>query len=143
MNLKQFFINPAGRLRSGWRMLIFVLLFVVLLMLMGFAVRLASPLFARLSPSLVVAHYLENFVARLVLLVAALLAGYICTRWLEALPWRALGLWLHSGWLRDLFLGSLIGVLSLALATAIATAGGGLSFTISGRALLLQVGQTL
>src|SRR5882672_5799850 len=143
MNLKQAFINPAGRLRSGWRVLIFVLLFVILLILMGFAVRLASPLFARLTPSLVVAHYLENFVARVVLLVAALLAGYICTGWLEGLPWRALGLWLHAGWLRDLLVGSLIGVLSLALATAIATAGRGLSFTVSGRALLFQVAQTL
>jgi membrane protease YdiL (CAAX protease family) len=143
MNLKQFFINPAGRLRSGWRVLIFVLVFIIVLLLMGLAAQLASRLMVHLAPSRGVAHYVENFVSRLVLLLAALLAGYICARWLEGLPWRALGLWPHPKWLRDFVIGSIIGVASLAIAAGIATAGGGLSFTISGRAALFQVGQTL
>lgn len=143
MNLKQVFINPVGRLRSGWRLLIFALVFLILSILMGIAAEIGSKLTIPLAPSRGVAHYLENFILRLVLLLAALVAGYICTRWLEGLPWRALGLWLHAGWLRDLFVGSLIGIASLALATVIATTGGGLSFTVSGRAALLQVAQTL
>src|SRR6185436_15174344 len=57
--------------------------------------------------------------------------------------WRALGLSLHSGWLRDFGFGSIIGIGSLALATAIATVGRGLSFTFSGRAALVQVAETL
>jgi hypothetical protein len=52
-------------------------------------------------------------------------------------------LWPHPKWLRDFVVGSVIGVVSLAIATGIATAGGGLSFTVSGRAALFQVGQTL
>lgn len=143
MDLKQVFINPVGRLRSGWRLVVFVLVFIVLSILMAVAAGWGSRLASQLAPNRGVAHYVENFIVRLVLLLAALLAGYICTRWLEGLPWRALGLWLDAGWLRDLLVGSLIGIASLALATAIATAGGGLSFTISGRAALLQVGQTL
>ena len=143
MNPKQVFINPAGRLRSGWRVLIFVLLFAILIILMDLAVGKVSELLIRLTPRRGVAHYLEIFIAKLAIILAALLAGYICTHWLEGLPWSALGLWLHAGWFRDLLVGSLIGVASLALATAIATAGGGLSFTVSGRAALLQVGQTL
>jgi membrane protease YdiL (CAAX protease family) len=143
MSFKEVFINPAGRLRSGWRLLIFVLVFVVLLLLLGMAVRGVSKLAVQLTPSRGLAHYLENLLLRLGLLLAALLAGYICTRWLEGLPWRALGLWLHAGWLRDFLVGSLIGVASLAMATAIATAGGGLNFTISARSALFQVGQTL
>jgi membrane protease YdiL (CAAX protease family) len=143
MNLKQVFINPAGRLRSGWRVLIFVLLLMILLLLLGLAAQLISKLAIRLAPSRAVAHYLENLVLRLALLFAALLAGYICTRWLEGLPGRALGLWPHPKWLRDFVVGSVIGVVSLAIATGIATAGGGLSFTVSGRAALFQVGQTL
>jgi len=59
------------------------------------------------------------------------------------LPWRALRLWLHAKWARDFLFGSVIGVISLALATAIATVGGGLSFTISPRAALVQVLETL
>jgi membrane protease YdiL (CAAX protease family) len=143
MSLKQVFINPVGRLRSGWRVLVFVLVFLILVILMGIAAKKISELAIQLAPSRTVAQYLENFISRLVLLLAALGAGYICTRWLEGLSWRALGLWLHVGWSRDLFVGSLLGIASLALAAVIATAGGGLSFTISGREALLQVGQTL
>lgn len=143
MNLKQLFINAVGRLRSGWRLLIFVLVFIILLVVLGFAAQKLTELTSQLMPSRVVAHYLENLVFRLVFLLAALLAGYACTRWLEGLPWRALGLSLHAGWWRYLLAGSLMGVVSLALATVIATAGGGLGFTVSGRAVLLQVVQTL
>jgi membrane protease YdiL (CAAX protease family) len=90
-----------------------------------------------------VAHFTEAFISRLLLLVAAVLAAVICMRWLEGLPWRALGLWFHSHWFRDFGVGSVVGIASLAMATGIATAGGGLSFTVSGRAALVQVAQTL
>ena len=143
MDLKQVFINSAGRPRSGWRLLIFVLLFVILLFVFGAAVNKFSELALRAAPSSGVAHYVENFIARVVLLVVALVVGFICTRWLEGLPWRALGLWFHSRWLRDFFFGSVIGVASLGVAAALATTAGGLSFTMSGRAALVQVGQTL
>jgi CAAX protease family protein len=143
MTVKQVFINPAGRVRSGWRVLIFALLFLILSILMGIAAGIGSKLTLQLAPSREVAHYIENFIFRLAVLSAALLAGYICTRWLEGLPWRALGLWFHAGCLRDLFIGSLIGTASLAMATAIATTGGGLSFTVSARAALFQVAETL
>ena len=143
MNLKQVFINPVGRLRSGWRVLIFVGVYICLLLLLTTAARLVYALALHVAPGRSLGAYFENVVFRLILLLASLGAGYICTRWLEGLPWRALGLWLHARWLRDLLVGSVIGVVSLALATAIATAGGGLSFTVSGRAALLQVGQTL
>jgi membrane protease YdiL (CAAX protease family) len=143
MSLKQVFINSAGRLRSGWRFLIFVLLFILLSIVFGFIANKLTQLAINLSPSRAAAHYVENLITRLVLLIAALGAGYICARWLEGLPWRSLGVSPHPRWLRDLLVGSLIGIGSLALATAIATAGGGLSFTISGRDVLLQVGETL
>ena len=142
MDIKKVFVNSAGRLRSGWRLLVFIFVYVCLLFLLGAAARLVYAV-AFYAPGGSRGAYVQNIIFRLILLVAALGAGYICTRWLEGLPWRALGLWLHAGWMRDLFVGSLIGIASLALATAIATAGGGLSFTISGRAALLQVAQTL
>jgi membrane protease YdiL (CAAX protease family) len=149
MSLKQVFINPAGRLRSGWRVLIFVFIFIGLLFLLSTGLRVAYALALMVAPGRVTGPleglpgYFETIVFRLIFLFAALAAGYICTRWLEGLPWRALGLSLHAGWLRDFLVGSIIGVASLTLATAIATAGGGLSFTISARSALLQVGQTL
>ena len=143
MNLKQVFTNSAGRLRSGWRLLIFVLVFALLMLLLTMLARVAFAAALHLMPGRMLGEYSQNLVFRLIFLVGALVAGFICARVLEGLPWRALGLWFHSGWLRDLVIGSVIGIASLAVATAIATALGGLSFTISGRAALVQVLQTL
>jgi membrane protease YdiL (CAAX protease family) len=143
MDLRKVFINHAGRLRSSWRLMIFIVIFLILSLLFGVATKTISELALEFTPTGGVARYLENFIFKLILLMVALLAGYICTRWLEGLPWRALGLWFHTGWARDLFFGSVIGVSSLVLAVALATAGGGLSFTISSRADIVQVGETL
>ena len=143
MDLKHIFFNSAGRPRSGWRLLIFILVYVLVMLLLTMLARLAYAAALHLLPGRTIGEYFQNLLFRLIFLVGSLAAGFICARVLEGLPWRALGLWFHSGWLRDLVVGSVIGVASLAVATAIATAGGGLSFTISGRAALLQVLQTL
>jgi membrane protease YdiL (CAAX protease family) len=143
MEPKQVFINSAGRLRSGWRLLIFVAILLIFAFLLNAVATKVSELAAPYAPSRQVAQYAENSIIRIVLLTVALGAGYICTRWLEGLPWRALGLWFHAHWLRDFVFGSTVGLVSLAIATAIATAGGGLRFTISGSAALGQVLQTL
>ncbi|MBC8029717.1 MAG: CPBP family intramembrane metalloprotease [Pyrinomonadaceae bacterium] len=143
MNLKQVFINPVGRLRSGWRLLIFALLFLVLLFMVETVIRLGYAVAVQIAPNRSLGKYALNIVFRTAFLLAALLAAFICARWLEGLPTRALGLSFNVPWLREFLVGSVLGVLSLALAAGIATAGGGLAFTISGSAGLLQVGQTL
>lgn len=143
MDLKQVFINPAGRLRSGWRVLIFVLVYIILLLLLVTFLRVAYAIAIQIAPGLHLGSYVENAAYRLILLAAALMAGFLCTRWLEGLPWRALGVSLHAGWLRDFLAGSLIGFASLALATGIAAAGGGLSFAVFERGALFKVAQTL
>jgi membrane protease YdiL (CAAX protease family) len=143
MDLRQIFINNAGRLRSGWRVLLFILVYVCLLFLLSTLVRVGYAVGLQIAPNRSLGAFVEDFVFRLILLVSALSAGYLCNRWLEALPWRALGLTLHARWWHDFIIGSLIGVASLALATAIAAATGGLRFTASPRTMLLPVVQTL
>ncbi len=143
MELKQIFINRAGRLRSGWRLSAFVLIYVFLLFLLTIGVRVVYALAMYLFPGLAWSTNLADLFFRLILLISALGAGFLCTRALEGLPWRALGLSCHEGWLRDLLIGSAVGVASLALATGIATAGGGLRFSFSAAAVLTQVGRTL
>jgi membrane protease YdiL (CAAX protease family) len=59
------------------------------------------------------------------------------------LPWRALGVSPHPRWWRDLLVGSLLGFVSLMFAVIIATAFGGLTFTISGTGMLLAVVRSL
>ena len=83
------------------------------------------------APDFRLGFYVQDFVYRLIILASSLAAGYFCARLLEGLPWRSLGLSFHAGWFRDLLVGTAIGIASLALAAAIATAGGGLRFTFS------------
>jgi hypothetical protein len=143
MKLIDIFINSAGRLRSGWRLAIFSVLFIAFLFLLGSLVRVAFALLVltghRGSPG----EFLENAIFRLVFLLSALVAGILCSRWLEGLSWRSLGLALHLHWFRDFLIGSGIGIASLTLATAIATFGGGLRFSTSGFQMWLPVTTTL
>lgn len=131
MEIRQIFFNSAGRLRSGWRLVIFVMVYIGTFFVLNALGRVMYAVFITLAPGKSVGGFLESFFFRLMLLLAALIAGFICARLLEGLPFRSLGLGLHSGWFRDLLVGSIIGIVSLALATAIATAGGGLSFSFS------------
>lgn len=142
MNLKQVFINPVGRLRSGWRLLIFAVLFLFLLFLIGTGVRLGYALAIQIAPNRGLGRYAQDIVFRGAFLSAALLAAFICTRWLEGLPARAVGLSFNVPWLREFLIGSVLGIISLALAASIAMAAGGLSFTFP-RPGLLPVAQTL
>jgi membrane protease YdiL (CAAX protease family) len=140
--LHHLFLNASGRLRSGWRLLIFAGLFVVLMIVATGALRVAYALAINLAPALIPGGHVADLVFRLAFLGASLAAGYLCTRLLEGLPWRSLGLIFHARWFCDLLIGSVIGVVSLALATAIAFIGGGLKFSISSmplKAVLITV----
>lgn len=136
-----FFLNDAGRLRSGWRFGIFVVVYAALLFLIGSVVdrSFAIARLLKLTPS----HLVEDFVFRLVLLSSGVLAGWICNHWIEGLPWRALGLSFHRRWFRDLLTGSLVGVVSLVLAATIGFAAGGLRFSFSTGAISLAVFRAL
>ncbi len=142
MEFRKIFFNDAGRLRSGWRVLVFIVVYMALTILVTAALRIAYVLVLRVKPSMTPPGILEDLVFRFILLVTSLGAGYICARLLEGLPWRSLGISLHAGWFRHLIVGSGIGAASLALATAIATAGGGLRFSVSA-AGMSQVSKTL
>ena len=137
------FLNDAGRLRSGWRLGIFVLVLVALAFSLGKLVQVAYAIALLVNPGATMRAYVGDLVFRILLLVSAVLAGWICNHWLEGLPWRALGLSFHANWFRDLCIGSLIGIGSLAFATVIAVAAGGLRFTVSGKEMYLSILRTL
>lgn len=135
-DLQKLFFNDAGRLRSGWRLGIFVVIFFFLAYGATQSLRIIYLLIHNSAPGLQPGRSVADLISRVLLLFLALGAGYICARLLEGLPWRSLGLTLHSRWLWDLIIGSAIGVASLALATAIAFAGGGLRFSFSSAGFL-------
>src|ERR1700687_1221024 len=131
------FLNHAGRLRSGWRLGVYLLAFLAVMFLLGSVIRVGFAIGERAHINS--SPYLEDIVFRLTLLSSALLAGWICNRWLGGLPWRALGRCFYSGWLRDLLTGSLIGGASLVIASVIAVIAGGLRFAFSGREFFLSI----
>jgi len=134
MNIRTPFINQYGRLRSGWRILIFAFLLLVLINIADLTLygirRSAGGRFPWPDP-------VEAILNRLFLLLSALGAGYLCTRVLEGLPWRALGLTFHKLWYRDVIVGAAIGILTLAAAVVIAFLVGGLRFSMSTSGVLL------
>jgi membrane protease YdiL (CAAX protease family) len=142
-NLKQS-TQPRRRRHFPWglRLLIFTVLFVLTFALLSTGTLMIYFSLRSLIPGLGPGVY-SDLIYRISFLAAALVSAGVCTRWLERLPWRSIGLTLHRGWLRDFGIGSVIGIASLALATAIAMAGGGLRFTTFGPGEFSQVILTL
>jgi membrane protease YdiL (CAAX protease family) len=128
MTIRDVFRNDAGRLRGGWRVLIFLLVF-------GAAGLTAGSFFAALIQLAAPAEDLSRTVFLAVnggiSLILALAVGWICGRMLEGLPFRALGASFTPRWFTHLCLGFATGALTLVIAALIAVASGGLSFTFS------------
>jgi membrane protease YdiL (CAAX protease family) len=67
----------------------------------------------------------------LVSLVSAIIAGWLCGRWLEQLPFRAIGAGFSNGWFKHLVIGLALGAGSLTLAVALAMALGDFRFALN------------
>ncbi len=118
------FFNGSGRLRSGWRAVVFILLFVfssvsvnALLLAAGGAALSVFPL------SLIV-----NAASSLVL---ALILGSLCGKYLEGLPLASIGIPFTRTGLRNLVHGSILGAATLSLAVLIAFAGRGTDHSLT------------
>jgi membrane protease YdiL (CAAX protease family) len=125
MDIRWIFFDDSGRLRSGWRFAIFCVAFLVAVTVIGgvgFAVlySLSVPLEPQ-TPAFLIAN-------AVLILIPAILVGWLCGKYLEGLPFRALGAWFTEGWLRNLIAGILFGTATLVLAVMIAFAFGGLRF---------------
>lgn len=128
-------INDAGRLRSGWRVLLFIFAFIAATLFITIVLRTVFAGVVAVVPQIPHSDFAFEFIYRAGLLAAALAAGYFCLRLFEALPLRSLGLTLHTGWLRDLVIGCAIGIAALVVAVAIAMLAGGLRFSFSDAAV--------
>jgi membrane protease YdiL (CAAX protease family) len=136
--MSYLFINELGRIRSGWRFLIF---FIVFSLVEGFGTvaLLDSYKLFGLSTQTLVGFTLPFFIFGIVAIALGGLFGWL----LEGLPFRAIGAWFTSGWLKDLLLGFLVGALSLCLAALLAMVGGGLTFQVNQYANQASIGSTL
>ena len=132
--MRKIFLNDIGRLRSGWRVVIFVLAFIAVSFLIATVLRAGFAVVTAFVPGIPHPEFIAELIFRAGLLGAALGAGYLCTKFLEGLPWRSLGLTFHTGWFRDLAIGFAVGFGSLVIAVAIASKGLHFSFTTAGLA---------
>ena len=92
------FFNKFGRLRSGWRLALYIFAFVALGILLTTLLRTAFAVGRTFIPSVPNARYYAD--------VSSLRTdccsrrGILRARLLEGLPWRSLGLTLHKRWVR-------------------------------------------
>jgi membrane protease YdiL (CAAX protease family) len=134
------FKNSEDELRSGWRILIYLILFQICSLLIG-GIILGVGIFiagsANASRILIEPDSTGQLTAqgltavilnRAVLLAGALAASAVCARLLEQRSFGSIGYKLHAGWIKDFALGFLLGALTLALAVAIAWMAGAVSF---------------
>ncbi len=144
MNLKEIFINQNGRLRSGFRFLIFLLAVLFVASLVGTAVRV---LLYRLPIGYGENSLLSFIYPNFILLTTAVFVGWLCGKFLENLPFRALGCWFTKNWLKHLCFGLILGAASILFAALIGAMFGGLSFHLNNTngqsAILLTLGISL
>ena len=122
MAVHNLFTDEAGHLRSGWRLAIFAVAFLICTQLsqallflgLGVTLRRGAPELANSNWAFVAGHGS--------ILISALLVGWACGALFEELPFRALGCSPHRGWLKNFGLGSLLGAATLFLAALLATA---------------------
>lgn len=136
------FINSHKRLRSGWRLIVFVGLFLLQATISSTLIETVFVIF-NASPEKTMTRAMGFVLSSLVLLFAAVLIGWICAKGFENLPFRSLGWSFVSGWWRDLSFGILFGTVFLLLTAGIAALGGGLKFTFNQTANLNLIGNTV
>jgi hypothetical protein len=132
MELSEIFFNKWERLRSGWRVLLFIVINSVLATIL-FVVAVKALLLLKSGGSVpaILRGFWGYIIQSPVLLAAATCAGIVCAKLLEGLPARSLGWAAHEGWWTDWLKGSLLGALSLGLAALIILLGGGYKFSFA------------
>ena len=127
MDVKTIFFDPDKKLRSGWRVVVFIA-----------TVLPAAVLLSVLVQWLVGGEGVpaEGSVNAITLgavgwLLASILIGWLCGYTLEALPFRALGAAPTPGWISHAASGLVLGAATIALAVGLAALFGGLRFALN------------
>jgi uncharacterized protein len=142
MEAHNFFLDRNGHLRSGWRLAIFCSAFLICLQLIQVTFVFALSAISGRSTA-----QLGDSVWLLVcghgaILVSSLIVGWGCGALIEELPFAALGVLPHQGWLKNFLIGSLLGAITLFLAALLTTLTRGIRFTFDPAGARV-IGQTL
>ncbi|HEX8367504.1 MAG TPA: type II CAAX endopeptidase family protein [Pyrinomonadaceae bacterium] len=144
MSFNDIFFNQIGRLRSGWRFLIFLVSFGIL---SAFFATGAIKVLSALPVGFTSDSLLALFVPFTIFATLAIFLGWLYGRLFEDLPFRALGFWFTRNWLKDLLAGCVLGAASLCFAALPAAVFGGVSFQFNraagASAIFLTLGVSL
>jgi hypothetical protein len=141
---KTVFINDERELRCCWRILAFLVAFLIFTSMLAVIVAVLAMSLPR-SGSLIVrldndpssaSQLARSFVDTITPLSATLAASLLCARLLEQRPLSSVGYKLHSRWFRDFALGLILGTLTLAVSVGIMAAAGAASFEVQAAASL-------
>lgn len=129
MEAYNFFLNKDGHLRSGWRLAIFAVAFLICAQVTQIVLYVALSTLLRRAYNQLIDGYWGIAAGHGSILFSALVVGWACGALLEDLPFRALGCTPHRGWLKNFVIGSVLGTASLLLAAAFATVTRGIHFS--------------
>ena len=122
------FLNEHGRLRSGWRAVVFLFFF---LLAAGIFRTFEEIAVSALPVEVSNANLLFFTVNSIGLLVLALALGGVAGKLFESVPFRALGVSFTTGWLKHFLSGIAIGGLTLLIAVSIVLLFGGERFQLN------------
>ena len=137
-----FFIDDEGHVRSGWRVAVFIVSFIVCAQLGQVLLITAVAVITHRAFAELAATWWYSAAGHASILLSAMVIGWACGALFEELPFRALGCMPAPGWLRNFALGSAIGGLSLLLAAGLAVVSRGIYFSFD-RAGAVTIGKTL
>ena len=125
MKFAEVFINRFGRLRSGWRFVVYI---IAVFLLTGLIGGIAGAILYYLPVGFSPDSLLGFVVPQSILLLVAVFLGWLCGKFFEDLPFRALGAWFTRRWLSDFAGGFTIGAMSIGGAALILIAVGATTF---------------
>ncbi|MGB5015413.1 MAG: CPBP family glutamic-type intramembrane protease, partial [Pyrinomonadaceae bacterium] len=126
--IQLIFIGKDGQLRSGWRAGVFLFGFIFFSVILGTIVQAIMFTANFESASLQSISLAANAVAAL---IPAIVIGWLCGKWLEKLPFGALGASFSGGWIRNFMLGIVAGGATLSFAVLVAFVLGGQRFELN------------
>jgi membrane protease YdiL (CAAX protease family) len=129
-----------GKLRSGWRFAIFVAAFIFFGLVFGTAAMLiGTVVFGPPEPGSAIFLTINGIVS----LIIALVAGWLCGKYLEGLSFDAIGASFKGRWLLNLAVGLVGGAATFAIGAGVGVLFGGLSFSFNSEAATNSILSTL
>ncbi|MFN2501899.1 MAG: lysostaphin resistance A-like protein [Pyrinomonadaceae bacterium] len=138
--MNNIFFNNAGRVRSGWRSLVFLVSFLLLSTLL---IILSLAVIKQLPAGAATARFMPLTLPFAISAVVAITFGAVYGKLFEQLPFRSLGISFRGSWLQHFLLGAVLGSVALCSGMLSAVAVGGLSLSINRQSSLQSISATL